>query len=519
MTAAYELLDRTDIQPIILEMTGDLGGISKTVNYKGNRIDIGGHRFFSKSGRVTQWWKKILPLQGAPSSDDLILERQIPLAPSPAPDPEKEDRVMLYRQRLSRIFYLRKFFNYPVALNLNTVMNLGIVRIFRIFFSYLRVRLAPIKHEKSLEDFLINRFGRELYATFFKDYTEKVWGVPCHMIKPEWGAQRIKGLSITKAVVHAMKSIWKKDRSIDQKTTETSLIEQFMYPKYGPGQMWEQTAKLVREKGAPIHLQHKVVSIRTEANRIVEIAAEHQGSKERISFGGDYFFSTMPVKDLVAAMGSAAPSSVQKVAGGLVYRDFMTVGLLLKKLAIKNETKFNTVNNIVPDNWIYIQEPDVKICRLQVFNNWSPYMAKDPNTVWLGLEYLCNEGDALWNQPDEEFSRFAAEELVKIKIIEKSDILDSVVIRMPKAYPAYFGTYEHFSEVRRFLDGFENLFLIGRNGMHRYNNQDHSMFTAMAAVDNIVAGIKTKDNIWSVNVEKEYHEEKITNNQETNTKK
>src|SRR4030042_4916888 len=239
LTAAYELLDKTDIKPVIYEMSGDIGGISKTINYKGNRIDIGGHRFFSKSGRVMRWWQNILPLQGAPSKDDIILERDIPLAQR-GPDPRKIDRVMLVRSRLSRIFFLRRFFNYPISLNFNTFLNLGLVRVVKIFLSYVKIRLFPIKNEKSLEDFFINRFGKELYFTFFSDYTEKVWGVPCSKIKPEWGAQRIKGLSITKAILHAMQSIRSKNSSITQKNIETSLIEQFMYPKFGPGQLWEE---------------------------------------------------------------------------------------------------------------------------------------------------------------------------------------------------------------------------------------------------------------------------------------
>jgi protoporphyrinogen oxidase len=509
LTAAYELLQKTDIVPIVFEATGDIGGISKTINYKGNRIDLGGHRFFSKSERVMKWWQTILPLQGAPSKDDLLLDRKIPLSKdNNAPDPQKQDEVMLVRSRLSRIFFLRKFFNYPISLNLKTLQNLGMLRIIRIGWSYLTIRIFPIKQEKNLEDFFINRFGKELYLTFFKDYTEKVWGVSCSKIKPEWGAQRIKGLSITKAMIHALKNIFSKDVSIDQKKTETSLIEQFLYPKYGPGQLWEKVAELISEKGGEVDLNQKVVGIEINKDNIINVTIRNEKTGEELKIEGNYFFSCMPVKDLIKAMDKSVPEEVKKISAGLMYRDFVTVGLLLKKMKIKNKTKFKTMNNIVPDNWIYIQERDVKVGRLQIFNNWSPYMVKDENNVWIGLEYFCNEGDELWSMADKDFAEFAIDEFCKIDLIQKDDILDSVVIRMPKTYPAYFGSYDKFDKIRKFTDKFENLFLIGRNGMHRYNNQDHSMLTAMTAIENITNNIKTKDNIWEVNTEQEYHERK-----------
>ncbi len=513
LTAAYEFLLRSDVKPIVFEATRELGGLARTVNYKGNRIDIGGHRFFSKSDRVMNWWQDRMPPQTSPSRDDLALARALP--PSAVPrngveaDPEKIDRVMLIRGRLSRIFYLRKFFDYPVALNFNTIANLGAVRIFKTGVSYVMTRLFPVAQEKSLEDFFINRFGRELYRTFFKDYTEKVWGVPCNEIKPEWGAQRIKGLSVTKALLHAAKKIFSKsDGSIDQKNTETSLIERFLYPKLGPGQMWEETANLILERGGEIHMGHTIVGLRAEGGRVVEVTVRDETTGQTRAVSGDYVISTMPIKDLINALGDAVPADVAAVGRGLMYRDFMTVGLLLKKLKIQNETVFKTVHNIVPDNWIYIQEPDVKIGRLQIFNNWSPYMVQDPDTVWVGLEYFCNEGDELWSMPDESFATFGIEELAKISIIEKADVLDSTVIRAPKAYPAYFGTYDSFDVLKTYFNTLENLFLVGRNGMHKYNNQDHSMLTAMTAVDNIIQGVTSKDNIWAVNTEQEYHEEK-----------
>ena len=509
LTAAYELLEKTDIKPLIIEMTPDIGGISKTVNYKGNRIDIGGHRFFSKSDRVMKWWENIMPLQGAPSSDDLILDRDVTLSDqNNAPDPEKSDIVMLVRNRLSRIFFLRSFFDYPISLKWNTFKNLGLIRITRIGLSYLKARVIPIKDEKSLEDFIINRFGRELYLTFFKDYTEKVWGVPCSQIKPDWGAQRIKGLSITKTLLHAVKTIMVKDESVGQKSIETSLIDRFMYPKLGPGQLWEEVARIVESRGGVIRMNSELVGLTLKNDEITSATVRDTDTGQIENISGNYFFSSMPVKQLIASMGLQKEAVVNEVANGLTYRDFLTVGLLMRKLKINNETNRKSVNNIVPDNWIYIQEREVKVGRLQIFNNWSPYMVKDPDTVWIGMEYFCNEGDDIWTMPDDQLIRFGITELASIDIIDKKDVLDATVIRMPKAYPAYFGTYDRFDEIREFTDQIGNLFLIGRNGMHRYNNSDHSMLTAMVAVENIIQNKKSKDNIWTVNTEKDYHETK-----------
>jgi protoporphyrinogen oxidase len=512
LTAALELLERTDIVPIVYEASDAIGGISQTINYKGNRMDIGGHRFFSKSDRVMDWWQKILPIQGAPGdreeSFDITYRRRsrsVSLSPG-GPNPDTTDEVMLIRERLSRIYYLRKFFDYPVALNAKTVMNLGPVRIGKIGLGYLKARVRPIKPEKSLEDFMINRFGTELYETFFRDYTEKVWGVPCSEIDPEWGAQRIKGLSITGAIMHALKKPFQKSGDgIGQKDTETSLIERFMYPKFGPGQMWEVVARMVQERGGVVCLNHSVNELTVDNGRIASATVVDQktGVKEIVT--GDYFFSTQPVKELIANLAPHAPESIKTVSDGLMYRDFVTVGVLLKRLALPEGTG---PTNLVPDNWIYIQERSVKLGRLQIFNNWSPYLVADPDTVWLGMEYFCTEGDELWSKSDDEFFDFAIKELASIGIIDLKDVLDGTVVRVKKTYPAYFGTYDRFDEIRKFVDTFPNLYLLGRNGMHRYNNADHSMLTAMTAVDNIVAGREDKENIWAVNTESEYHEEK-----------
>ena len=472
LTAAYELLRKTDIVPTVLEASGDIGGLSKTVNYKGNRIDIGGHRFFSKSERVTRWWADVFPIEA-----------------DPEPDPSHTDKVMLRRKRLSRIFFLGRFFPYPIRLTLDVLRGLGALRAFKIGMSYLMARLSPIRPERSLEDFFINRFGRELYLTFFKDYTEKVWGVACGEIPAEWGSQRIKGLSVTSALKHAVRQ----SLGGGQSPVETSLIEKFLYPKLGPGQLWEEVASRITQKGGRVIKGAAVVGVETSGERVTAVTVRNAAEVTR--YEADWFFSTMPVRELIAALGEAAPQEVRDAAASLQYRDFMTVGLLLKRLKAT-----------VPDNWIYIQERGVKLGRLQIFNNWSPWLVRDPDTVWLGLEYFCSEGDAMWSMPDVGFARFAIGELASIGLIDPADVLDHKVLRVPKAYPAYFGGYDKFSVVRRYLDRFENLFLIGRNGMHRYNNMDHSMLTAMAAVENIIAGRADKDNIWAINAEEDYHE-------------
>lgn len=512
LTAAWELVSRTDIVPVVLEQSADMGGISKTVNYKGNRMDIGGHRFFSKSDRVMEWWLEMMPVE-ATADDTITINYQnkaktFTTDEAHKADAQTQDTVMLVRNRQSRIYYLKKFFSYPVTLSADTIKKLGIVKIFRIGFSYIRAKIFPVKNERSLEDFFINRFGRELYKTFFKDYTEKVWGASCKDISAEWGAQRIKELSVGKAMWHAIKKIFgRKDKSIGQKDTSTSLIERFLYPKFGPGQMWETVATKVEARGGKVLKNRTVKKTGVEGNRITSVTTVNSNGEEE-TFTGDYFFSTMPIKDLVGGLQTTVPGDMAAIAAGLQYRDFIIAGLLLKKMAVRNEAFNNEQTRLIKDNWIYIQEKEVKLGRLQVFNNWSPFMVKDADTVWLGLEYFCNQGDELWNLSDDNFLRFAANELAQIGLANAEDVLDGTVVRMEKTYPAYFGVYEQFDQLRAYLDGFENLYCIGRNGMHRYNNSDHSMLTAMTAVDNIINGVTSKENIWAINTEQEYHEEK-----------
>lgn len=517
LTAAYELLTRSDVQPVVLEKSSYMGGISRTVNYKGNRIDIGGHRFFSKSDRVMQWWLQHMPMQRLPLNGNgnglrITYHRQTQELSTTAdgPDPATCDRVMLVRRRKSRIYFLRKFFDYPISLSKDTLRNLGARRTVRIGASYARSALFPCRNEKNLEEFFINRFGRELYETFFQSYTEKVWGVPCREISAQWGAQRVKGLSVTKTITHFLKKQFNGHQPGDvaQKSTETSLIEQFLYPKYGPGQMWETVAQKVQDLGGEIHTDIDVRGLHCAGERLLAVRAVDASGQER-EFGGEYFFSTMPIKELVRALDAEVPANVREVSEGLQYRDFITVGLLLKGLKVSDASvNGHYARRLIEDNWIYIQEPDVLAGRLQIFNNWSPHLVSQPQNVWVGVEYFCYEGDELWRKPDAEMAEFASEELAKIGIVERDAVLDATVLRMPKTYPAYFGAYSRFDEIRKYLDGFSNLFLVGRNGMHKYNNQDHSMLTAMEAVDNIIAGRTDKENIWRVNTEMEYHESK-----------
>ncbi len=505
LTAAYELLTKSeDIKPIILELENFVGGISRTATYKGNRMDVGGHRFFSKDDRVTKLWTDMLPVQGAPAKDDKILEREKPLTEG-GPDPEQSDEVMLVRDRVSRIVYNRKFFDYPISMKPRTFLNMGFFATMKAGFGYLGSCIRK-REESNLENFYINRFGKPLYSMFFEDYTEKLWGVHPRDISADWGAQRVKGLSISKAIKNAFGKIFKKKN----REVETSLIEQFIYPKKGPGQLYEKMAEEIVRLGGEIIYGRKVHKINLSDGKVVSMSALNDKNEEE-TYVGDYYISSMPIKDLLLAVGEEnAPKDVYEIATTLPYRDFMTVGLLLDGLKVKNKTKMKTLGDIVPDCWIYVQDRDVRLGRIQIFNNWSPYMVEDPEKqVWVGLEYFCAEGDDMWTSPDEEFIARAIDELTRIGVIEgKESVLDSTLLRVKKAYPAYFGSYGRFDEVKAWLNGLENLYCVGRNGQHRYNNMDHSMVTAMVAVEEILKGSADKTALWQVNTEKEYHETK-----------
>lgn len=502
LTAAYELITKgEDVEVVVLEESNVFGGISKTVNYKGNRMDMGGHRFFSKIPEVNAWWANMLPEQGSPSYDDLKLDRSVPLA-SEGPDPEKADEVMLIRHRVSRILFDSKFYDYPISLKPETFKNMGFLNTMKVGFSYLGAMIHKLP-EDNLENFYINRFGRKLYSMFFEYYTENLWGRHPREIDASWGAQRVKGLSI----VAVIKDVFGKIFKGGNRKVETSLIEEFKYPKLGPGQLWDVTAGKVQELGGTILTGAKVTGVVKDGDRLTAVLYEQDGQQCRMD--ADYVISSMPVKDLVGGMNDV-PADIARIAAGLPYRDYMTLGVLVKKLNLKNKTQLKTIGNIVPDCWVYVQDRNVKMGRFQIYNNWSPYMVSDiENTVWIGLEYFVNEGDSFWTMEEADFAKFGVEEMVKLGLIQSSDdVLDTHMERVKKAYPAYFDTYDEMDKVIDYLSAVENLYCVGRNGQHRYNNIDHSMVTSFEAVKCILTGKTDKSAVWNVNTEAEYHEEK-----------
>lgn len=503
LTAGFELLKRNkNLQVTILEESNEIGGISRTVKYNGNRMDIGGHRFFSKDERVMKWWKDLMPMQGSPSYDDKKLGREKPLTAG-GPDPEKTDRVMLVRHRVSRIYYLKKFFDYPVSMKWQTFKNMGLIRTMKAGFSYIYSAIFKRK-EDCLENFYINRFGKVLYSMFFEGYTEKLWGRHPREISADWGSQRVKGLSI----LAVLKDMFYKVFGGKNHKVETSLIEEYIYPKLGPGQLWETAADEFKKMGGEIIMNASVKKLNMENDRVKSVVYKMNGEEKVME--ADVFISSMPLKDLVLGLGSSVPEKMQAIAKGLPYRDYVTIGVLTPKLNLKNETDIKTLNNIVPDCWIYVQDTGVKLGRIQIYNNWSPYMVKDAdNTVWIGLEYFCDEGDDFWNMSEEACKAFAVKELVKMGIISnENEVMDTHREKVKKAYPAYFDTYNEIDSLVGYINTINNLYCVGRNGQHRYNNMDHSMVTAFESVDNILSGKTTKENIWNVNTEKEYHEEK-----------
>lgn len=460
LTAAYELA-KNSVPAVVLEADGVLGGIARTVNYKGYLFDIGGHRFFTKWDEVQQIWQEILGSQ------------------------------FLTRPRLSRIYYHKKFFYYPLKPK-NALVGLGIVESVRVLMSYLGSRLFPHKEEENLAQWVSNRFGKRLYEIFFKTYTEKVWGVPCTEIRAEWAAQRIKGLSLTAAIANALFPA--------KKTKVKTLIDQFQYPELGPGQMWERLATRLRERGYPVLTERPVVRIRHNGTGITEVLTRGPYGDER--FAGTHFVSSMPIRELINALDPPAPPMIQKAANNLRYRDFLIVSLIVNR------------KDVVPDNWIYVHEPGVRVGRIQNFKNWSPAMVPDANKTCLGMEYFVFQGDDLWSSPDAELIARARREIVQLGLVRAEEIIDGTVVRMPKAYPMYdSGWTEQITLIRSYLEKtIPNLQLVGRNGMHKYNNQDHSMMTALCAARNIMGA---HYDLWAINSEPEYHEEKKASEPQT----
>lgn len=478
LTAGLELL-RTAPEKYsvtILEESNAVGGISKTVNINGNRMDMGGHRFFSKSDRVNAFWESLCPLQRE--------------------TPTERENEMLLRKRVSRIFYNGKFFDYPITLNPQTFRNLGLAHTVKVGCGYLAA-VCRKREETTLENFYINRFGKPLYQMFFEDYTEKLWGRHPKEISADWGAQRVKGVSVKEVLKNALGK---------KKSAETSLIEQFKYPKHGPGQLWETAAAEFTRRGGELHFGARVCFVQTENGRITGVVAEENG--EKVPYVCDAMLSSMPLCDLIAAFPeNTVPETVQNIAAGLPYRDFVTVGLLFQKQDLQ---KTQADGTLLPDCWIYVQEREVRLGRVQIFNNWSPYMVKDcAHTVFIGAEYFCREGDTFWARSDTELADAAKRDLQAIGLISSAAVpLDAHCERVKKAYPAYFDTYSDLPKVVEFLNGFPNLYCIGRNGQHRYNNMDHSMCTAFEAVRCILENDADKSALWAVNSDKEYHETK-----------
>ncbi len=455
LTAAHELTELGH-EAIVFEKDDQVGGIARTVSYNGYRFDIGGHRFFTKVDTVQTLWEEVM-------GDDFLV-----------------------RPRLSRIYYRDRFFDYPLRPG-NALRGLGLIESIRIVVSYLRARGIPNSNERTFEDWVVNRFGRRLYEIFFETYTEKVWGIPCSEIGADWAAQRIKNLNLTQAIKHALLG-GKKGGSVI-----TTLIDEFQYPRLGPGMMWERWCERLEARGVKTHLEAEVCDLHHKDGR-VEAATIRFGNGEIERVSADHFVSTMPARRLIRSLDPPAPAPVAEAAEKLRYRDFLTVVLIVRDA------------EVFPDNWIYIHSPDVKVGRVQNFKNWSPEMVPDPSTTSLGLEYFVNEGDELWSAPDEKLVEQGEAEMIRLGLIRPDTVIDGTVVRMPKAYPVYDSDYkEALATVRRYTDGLINLHLIGRNGQHRYNNQDHSMVTGIYAARNIDGA---DYDVWSVNVEDEYHEEK-----------
>ncbi len=491
LTTAYELISKTDIRPVVLEADGQIGGLAKTVSYKGNSMDIGPHRFFSKSDEVMRWWQQFLPVGNA--SGDPVRDR--------------ETAVMLVCHRLTRILFSGTLYDYPISLDIKTLAKLGPVFVAGMGLSYGKARLFPVP-ERTLEDFLTNRFGRVLFQRFFKGYTEKIWGVPCTQISPAWGAQRIKGLSVGKVLGHFFRNLVHADGQIAQKGVETSLIHQFLYPRLGAGQMWDRVAQAVVARGGQILCRRRVMRLACAGSRIVaaDVRNTNSGATERVV--GDYFVSSMPVADLAAALGEVVPAEVRRIAEGLTYREHVLVGLLVTEMNRLRHEPMPAPPRRLPDHWIYVHDPRVRAGRLQIVNNWSPALLHDTDKVWLGLEYFCTRGDDLWNTPDRDIIKLAAEELSRLELIDRRQVVDATVFRTPRAYPGYFGTYDRLDVIRHFVGGFANLLLVGRNGMHRYNNMDHSVLSGITAVKSILEGDNGKESLWAINTEQDYHEAK-----------
>lgn len=489
LSAAYELVKKSDIKPVVIEMAGKVGGISKTINYNGWKFDIGPHRFFSKNDYINSIWNELLPCQKNESLHDINLLNS------------KE--TSLLKDRFTRIYYENKLFDYPIKLNINNLAKLGFLRVLKIIIDYLFIKIKPIKKEVTLEDFFINRFGKTLYYTFFKDYTEKVWGVKCSEIPKSWGAQRVKKLSISKLITEALKNLFIPKRE----SSETSLVNKFIYPKFGSGQMYEKMAQVIKEGGGEIITNEEIVYVDIKNKIVKKIKTKNKTTGLNKIYEGDYFLSSLAIKDLIK-ISSDVSKEVKEIAKNLAYRDFISVTFIYNKLKLKNKSKVQTKYNLIPDHWVYVQNNKVKMARIDIFNNFSPWLLKNKSKVLIAAEYFCNENDKIWSLSDQKIIEMAKKEFSYLKIADEKEVIDAYVHRQKKAYPAYFGSYKHFDKIKIYLNSISNLYLIGRNGQHRYNNMDHSMLTGIKAAEDIIYNKNDKSSIWEVNTEEKYHEKK-----------
>lgn len=486
LTAGYELLKRSrdNYDVLILEQLDKVGGIARSEYLDNNIIDIGGHRFYSKDKKVISWWNSFIPRAGKPAADDII-RNCLPAFKRSEPDPEIEDDVMLLRKRVSRIFNESKFYSYPFELDGETKKNLGFKEYSKALSSLASSKMNK-NPEQNLEDYYINQFGKYVYEKFFENYTEKLWGKHPAEIYYDWGQQRVKGLELS---------------LIGKNDEESFLDNYYWYPKYGPGQLWSKVEREFINLGGKIIKECTVTGLTASKGSVSSVSCRIKDNKKEETLYGDIIISSLPLKELITNIsGTDVPDDIKNIANGLAYRDMQVVGLLVNKLNFSSGLGRSRGGfDLIDDSWIYIQDPSVKLGRIQIYNNRSPYMTEDfRNSVWLGLEYFCQEGDNYWSMTDEEMEDYAAQELVSIGFINYNDIIKSKRIKIKKAYPVYFGTYSKIERLTDYLNNFENLYCIGRNGQHCYRNMDHVMETAFETVDNILLDKKSKANIWSV---------------------
>lgn len=504
ITAGYEIIKHTDIQPIVFERSDQIGGLSRTEAIDGHLFDIGPHRFFSKSPQVLNWWNEILPIQAQ--------EKQINPDDSMQAftnitdlSPDESDNVLLIIKRETRIFYNGKFFSYPVKLDLQTIRGLGFGKTIRAGFRYLAAACIK-REEENLEDFFINRFGKDFYQMFFEHYTWKVWGKHPRELAATWGSQRVKRISLSGIFKEILQSN-KLARKICNKrqTPERKLIEEYFYfPKFGAGHMWRRASDKIQEMGGKLFTNSDVTRINIEGNRVLSVNIHNNSEPVEC----DFLFSSMPIPALINALsGIEVPAEVKEIADNLPFRDYITTGILLEKLEITDNSTRKTINNQFTDNWIYIQDKSVRVGRIYFMNNFSPYMVRDKSKILIGAEYFCTEGDDLWKMNETDFIKMTIMELEKIGILKPENVYKAFQIKEKKAYPAYYGSYNELNKVISFLNRIENLYCIGRNGQHRYNNMDHSMLTSVEAVKHMISEEKCdKEQIWSVNADSEYQE-------------